>query len=110
LLVCDSAGRVVHRVTGDARRAFERVAQGDGVLPDDHATAALVAAKVIASADGEGADPPGERMSRRQVLALGAAAMAAAGVVTVALPGAAAAQSPGPTTTTTLPPVTVPPV
>lgn len=106
LLICDGSGTAIHRLSGEARRYFERVAQGYGELPDDYLTAALLAAKVIAPvvADAQGgvvAEPSASQthadsVSRRRVMALGAAAAAAAGVVTVGLPSAAAAQSPEP--------------
>jgi len=96
LLLCDASGTAVHRISGDARRYFERVARGDGELPDDQVTAALVAANVLLPVGTDSAISRAEGMSRRHVMALGAAAAAAVGVVTVGLPSAAAAQSPGP--------------
>jgi len=96
LLLCDASGSAVHRISGDARRHFERVAQGDGELPDDQVTAALVAANVLLPVGTDGTISRTEGMSRRRVMALSAAAAAAAGVATIGLPSAAAAQSPGP--------------
>lgn len=105
LLVCDPAGQTVHRLSGEGRRRFELILDGGLVeAPDDQVTAALEAAGLIVAVGDPTTNVVG--MSRRRVLAVGAAA-AAAGVVTVALPSAAAAESEGPgpsTTTTTAPP------
>jgi len=103
LLTCGVSGTAVHRLSGDASRYFEDVVNGDGGLPDDRVTSALIAAGVVAPiadvVEGAAADAPVagvpsiEMVSRRRAMALGAAALAAAGVVTVGLPSAAAAQS-----------------
>lgn len=86
LLLCDPTGSAVHRLSGDGRRYFDLVSGGPAQLPDDDVTAALVAAGAIT--------PVETGVSRRQAIAMGAAAAAAVGVVTVGLPTAAMAASP----------------
>lgn len=92
LLVLDTTGNVVHRVTGDGVEVLRRLADGDLDGP-----MSLEAAAALDELVEAGIVTDGRHMSRRKVMVTGGVAFAAATVTTFALanPAAAATWCPG---------------